>query len=265
MGITRHTFSACGLWCLPLCPLSLRHGPCSFPFLADGWFPAPVLCRSRCPVPVGACLSFWALPCPLVGVSLSVPCPPLARALSLPGVVVVGWGGGLWGSDGPRLGVDGLEPLAEGLGGVGGAEALIHVPEEGFPYPMRHGGLRGGLVGVGGGAAVDLLEGVHHVHPFSPSRSPGPLHPAAELPQGGGRPTDEVGGGLGGGEGSELEVLEWREENVDMRRWRAWRRLGERERRWRELGVEVAYGRGGEREARWGSWGEGDVDMCLQN
>ena len=67
--------------------------------------------------------------------------------------------------------------------------------------------------------------------------------------------------GAWGGEGSELEVLEWREEDVDLRRWRAWRRLGERERRWRGLGVEDGYGRRGEREARWGLWGEGVVDM----
>ena len=51
---------------------------------------------------------------PPCGVSLHVPCPPLARALSLPGVVVVAWEGGLWGADGPRLGVDGPEPAAEG-------------------------------------------------------------------------------------------------------------------------------------------------------
>ena len=145
---------------------------------------------------MGACLSPWALPCPLAGVSLFAPCPPLARALSLPGVVVVGWGGG---ADGPGPGVGGLEPLAEGSGGVGGAEALDRVPEEGLPCRLRHDGLRGGLVGVGGGAGADLLEGVHHVHPFSPSRSPGPLHPAAELLQSGGRPPGEVGGGLGGG------------------------------------------------------------------
>ena len=64
-----------------------------------------------------------------------------------------------------------------------------------------------------------------------------------------------------GGKGSELEVLEWREEDVDMRRWPAWRRQGERERQWRGLGVEDGYGRQGEREARWGSWGEGEGDM----
>ena len=69
--------------------------------------------------------------------------------------------------------------------------------------------------------------------------------------------------GAWGGEGSELEVLEWREEDVDMRRWQAWRRLGERERRWRGLGVEDkdVYARRGEQEARWGPLGEGVVDM----
>ena len=51
---------------------------------------------------------------------------------------------------------------------------------------------------------------------------------------------------------------------MDLRRWRALRRLGERERRWRGLGVEDGYGRRGEREARRGSWGEGEVDMGRQ-
>ena len=185
---------------------------------------------------MGACLSPWALPCPLAGVSLSAPCSPLALALSFP--VWWWWGGG---GAGTSLGVGGLEPLAEGSRGVGGAEALGRVPEEGLPCRLRHDGLRGGLVGVGGGAGADLLEGVHLVHPFSPSHPPGPLYPAAELLQSGGRPPGEVGGGLGGG-GSELEVLEWREEDVDLRRWRAWRRLGERERRWQGLGVKDGYG-----------------------
>ena len=252
---------------------------------------------------MGACLSPWALPCPLAGVYLSAPCPPLACALSLPGVVVVGWGGG---AAGPGLGVGGLEPLAEDSGGVGGAEALDRVPEEGLPCRLRHDGLPGGLVGVGGGAGADLLEGVHHVHPFSPSRSPGSLHPTAELLQSGGRPPGEVGGGLGGGgvrargpgvagggrgpaavagveapggagaavagagveDGygrrgeQEARLGLWGEGVVDMRRrWCAWRRLGERERRWRGLGVGVGYGRRGEWEARWGLWGEGVVDM----
>ena len=48
-------------------------------------------------------------------------------------------------------------------------------------------------------------------------------------------------------------VLERRGEDVDLRWWRGWRCLGERERRRRGLGVEEGYGRRGERE--------GEVDM----
>ena len=116
---------------------------------------------------------------------------------NLPGVVVAGWGGG---AVGQGLGVGGLESLAEGLGDVGGAEALDRIAEEGLPCRLRHDGPRGGLVGVCGGAGAHRLEGMHHVHPIVPSRSPGPLHPAAELLQSGGRPSGEVGGALGGGE-----------------------------------------------------------------
>ena len=111
-------------------------------------------------------------------------------------MVVAGWGGG---ADGPGLGVGVLEPLAESWGGVGGAEALDRIAEDGLSCCLRHDGLQGGLVGVGGGAGAHFLEGVHHVHPFPPSRSPGPRHPAAELLQSGGRPPGEVGGGRGGG------------------------------------------------------------------
>ena len=66
--------------------------------------------------------------------------------------------------------------------------------------------------------------------------------------------------GAWGGEGSELEVLERRGEDVDLRWWRGWRCLGERERRRRGLGVEDGYGRRGEREGevdmgrRWREW-----------
>ena len=52
------------------------------------------------------------------------------------------------------------------------------------------------------------------------------------------------------GGGSELKVLEWQEEVGDMPRWRAWWRLGDRERQWRGLGVEDGYGQRGERKAR---------------
>ena len=191
---------------------------------------------------------------------LGARCPSLALVLPLPGVVVAGgagWGGG---AGGPGLGVGGLEPLAEGLGGVGGAEALDRIAEEGLPCRLRHDGLRGGFVGVCGGVGAHLLEGMHHGHPFVPSRSSGPLHPPAELLQSGGRPPGEVGGGPGGGEGSVPVVVVRRGEDVDLRWWRGWRCLGERERRRRGLGVEDGYGRRGEREGevdmgrRWRAW-----------
>ena len=55
--------------------------------------------------------------------------------------------------------------------------------------------------------------------------------------------------GAWGGEGSELQVLEWWEDDVDLRRSRAWRHLGERERRWRGAGgagrVPATGGAGG--------------------
>ena len=45
-----------------------------------------------------------------------------------------------------------------------------------------------------------------------------------------------------------LGVLVRRGEDVDLRWWRGWLCLGERERRWRGLGVEDGYGQRGERE-----------------
>ena len=124
---------------------------------------------------MGACLSPWALPCPLAGVSPSAPCPPLARGLSLPVVVV-----------------------------VGSAGLLLRTSSK-----------------------VCTM--------CTPSRLP--AHPAHFTQQRSSckAVADHQAGWAGamGGEGSELEVLEWREENVDLRRWQAWRRLGERERRWR--------------------------------
>ena len=191
-----YALPGCGSWCLPWCPLPLclGHRPC--PFLVLGWFPAPTLCLFRCPVPMGACPSLGPLraplsECPLLSLALPLPVP-----FPFPVWWWLGWGGD---ADGPGLGSGGLEPLAEGLVGVGGAEALDRVAEEGLLCRLRHDGLRGCLVGVGGVAGTHLLEGVHHVHPFLPSRSPGPLHPAAELLQSGGRPPGELGGGPGGG------------------------------------------------------------------
>ena len=60
------------------------------------------------------------------------------------------------------------------------------------------------------------------------------------------------------GEGSVPGVLERQGEDVDLRRWCAWRRRGERERWWRGLGVGVVYGSRREGEVdlgrRWRSW-----------
>ena len=153
--------------------------------------------------------------CPLVSLALPLP-------LSFP-FLVWWWRGGEGAPVPPALGVGGLEPLAKGLGGVGGAEALDRIAVEGLPCRLRHDGFRGGLVGVGGGAGAHLLEGMHHVHPILPFRSPGPLHPAAELLQSGGRPPGGVGGGLGGvgvrarGPGAAGGELWW---------WWGWRCLG---------------------------------------
>ena len=64
-------------------------------------------------------------------------------------------------------------------------------------------------------------------------------------------------------------VLERRGEDVDLRWWRGWRCLGERERRWRGLGVEEGYGQRGEREGemdmgrRWRVWWRpGEREWC---
>ena len=178
-------------WCPSLRLLPQCHDPWPFLFLVLRWFLAPVSHCPRCPVPVGACLLPLASPCPLAA--------GLPYALSLPGVLVEGRGGGLWGADGPCPGQGCLKPPPEGFRGVGGADSLDSVPEEGCPCRLRHGGIRGGLVGAGGDAGADLLEGLDHVHPLTPSCSPGRLHPAAELPQGGYRPPGETGGGKGGG------------------------------------------------------------------
>ena len=110
------------------------------PFSSAPWsplLPLPVSWVVSCPhvvslpapCPYGCLPSLGAPPCPFAGVPLGSPCPPLALVLPLPGVVVAGGAGGGGGADGPGLGVGGLEPLAEGLGGVGGAEALDCIAE----------------------------------------------------------------------------------------------------------------------------------------
>ena len=189
----------------------------------------------------------------------------------------------LWGlgaANGPCLRLGCLLSLVEGFGGVEGAEALNCVPEECFPCTLRHGSLQGGVVGVKRGEGEGFIEGVEAVAPLSPACSPCPTHPAAELPQGGGEPPGEVGGGVGGGlrawgPGAAVLVV-WgvggagpgvpfvRGGNVDMgRRWHAgwhpwelelrergpgefWRRRGEQEGWEWGLSSAVLQGRGGE-------------------
>ena len=188
--------------------LGVGHGACrGFIFLcASVSAPAPSwslggFLPPRC-VPFGA-LPLWAPAShlgPLRAPLPECPFPSLALPLPVPFPFPVWWWWGRGGGgDGPGQEVGGLEPLAERLGGVGGAEALDRVAEEGIPCRLWHDCLQGGLVEVSRGAGAHLLEGVHHVHPFWPSRSPGPLHPAVELLQRGGKPPGEVGGGLGGG------------------------------------------------------------------
>ena len=126
-------------WCVSWCPLSCPFlqccGPCPFLFQVSvvlRWFVAPVLFCPRCPVPVGACLLTSASPCPRAA--------GRPFALSLSGVLVVGLWRGLWKADGPCPGVHGLEPPAEGFGGVGVVVALDRVAEEAFACPLWHGG-----------------------------------------------------------------------------------------------------------------------------
>ena len=198
-----------------------------------------------------------------MGVSLLVPCPPLARALSLPGVAVPGWAGGLWGADGPRLGVGGLEPLAEGSGGVGGAEALDRVARR---APHAACGMVASRAASLGFPGVRARISLKVCTMCTPSRLPAPsanfTQHRSSCKAGADRQARWAGAwGVGG---SELEVLEWREEDVDIRRSRAWQRSGEREQRRRGLQMEDWYGRQGERKALWGSWGEGEVDTGQQ-
>ena len=155
-----YPFPEWGSWRLPWCPFPLCLGPRSCPFLVLGWFAAPMLCLLRRPVPMGACPHLGPLrallpECPLLSLALLLP-------LSLP-FLVWWWRGGEGALMAGAVGVGGLEPLAEGSGGVGGAEALDRISEEGLPCRLRHDGLQGGLVGVGGVAGAHLLEVVHHV------------------------------------------------------------------------------------------------------
>ena len=68
-------FLGVGPWRLPWCPFPPRLGPRSCPFLVLGWFPAPMWCLFRRPVPMGACPHLGPLrallpECPLVSLAL---------------------------------------------------------------------------------------------------------------------------------------------------------------------------------------------------
>ena len=272
----------------------------SVPALAPCWFFGGFL-PPRC-VASGA-LSLWALvphfgplraplpECPFLSLALPLPVP-----FPFPGVVVVGW---VKGADGPGLGVGGLEPLAEGLGGVGGGRRP-------WTASRRRASHAACSMMASGAASLESAEvGVRTSSKVctmcTPSRLPAP---PAHFTQW--RSSCKAGAdhqarwaGAWGGEGSELKVLERRGEDVGLRLWRGWRRLGERERRlrglgvedgygprreregegemgrrwrawrrlgeqewwWRGLGVEEGYGRRGERGGRWGPGGEGKVDV----
>ena len=67
----------CGSWCLPWCPFPPCLGPRSRPFLVLGWFPAPMWCRFRRPVPASACPHLGPLRALLPECSLVPPALPL--------------------------------------------------------------------------------------------------------------------------------------------------------------------------------------------
>ena len=220
---------------------------CVAPGALSLWAPARHLGRFHAPLPE----------CPSLPLALPLPVP-----FTFPGCWWWGGGGRRW----PRPGVGWPGAIGGWFGGCRGGEGPRPRPGGGPPHAAC--GMmasRGGVVAVGERAGADLLEGVHHVHPFSTSRSPGPLHPAAELLPSGGRPPGEVRRGLGG-EGSELEVLEWREEEVDMRRWRAGGAPGSGSGGGGDWGWRTGTGDGGNGKSGgacggrgWWTWGGGGV------
>ena len=210
---------------------------------------------------------------------------------------MLGWGGG-W-ADGPGLGVGGLEPLAEGFGGCLGGRR---------PWTASRRRASHAACGMMASGAASLRSAEVRVRTSSkvcsmctPSRLPAPPAHFTQRRSSCNAGADHQArcAGAWGGEGSELGLMEQRGEDVDLRWWRGWRCLGERERRWRVLGVEDGYGQRGEREgevdlgprwpawrhrgerewwwrglgmvdgytrrgergARWGLWGEGEVDV----
>ena len=157
------------------------------------------------PVTLGASVP----PCrnvPLCCLSSPCPCPLPSRC----GGGRVGGGG----AAGPGLGVGGLEPLAEGFGGVGGAEALGRVPEEGLPCRLRHDGLRGGLVGVSGGCRYGAPRRCAPCASLLAFLRPRPTSPRSGAPAKWGQTTRRGERGPGGGRGPS-----WRSWSGGRRTW----------------------------------------------
>ena len=153
----------------------------------------------------------------------------------------------------------GLEPMAEGLGGVEGAKALDRIAEEGLPCRLRHDGLRAASLGSAG-VRVRISSKVCTMCTASCLPAPPAHFTQRQSSYKAGAHHQARWAGALGGEGSVPGVLEPRGEDVDLWLCWGWRCLGERERRWRGLGVEDGYGQRGEREGgvdvgrRWRAW-----------
>ena len=68
------------------------------------------------------------------------------------------------------LGVEGLEPTADGVRGVGGWEALEEAQEKGLPLALGPGALGGVVVGAVGGVGEEFVAGVEAVLPRALAR-----------------------------------------------------------------------------------------------
>ena len=112
---------------------------------------------------------------------------PLSSAL------VVGWFLGHGGTCGPCLKT---EPPMEGLGRVGGVEALDHFLERGLSLGLRHGGLRGVVVRVMGCAGEEFRESVEALLSSRPTRPARRPQTATQLAKAGLGPPGEGGEGV---------------------------------------------------------------------
>ena len=138
-----------GPWVVSSSPVVSLPVPCPCGRLPVTLGPSFPLCRSVpfCPLP-----SSW-------------PCPFPSRSGG------GGVGGGLWGADGPRLGVGGPEPLAKGLRGVGGARPWTTSWRRAYYTACGMVASRGALLGLAG---VRVRNSLTVCTVCIPSRLPGP-------------------------------------------------------------------------------------------